>query len=410
MSYRMFVGAGIAVGMTAATALAQLPQQQQQRPGANQTRQLLQDLEGNWDVDVRIWSIQDAQRTTRPGMQQPGTQPGQQPNVQRIQQQIQQTMTQAGVSQAEAQLHAQNLARQFTQERPQQQQIQQRLVDVMTQAGVDRQQAQTQAQRLAQQIHQQLQQPADRPGIRPEDDDTTSPFDRDRDRVRTGTDQYGEATLRAEGSSSRSWVLDENILEEEVDFSMTSEAPEDRPGQMQQFGRERDLAIQKLKDGETLEGRGMFGFDDETGNLYHVWADNSKGKIYFSVGEYDAQRRTVTFHTADAREIMNGMNGIRRPTEPGIRPGQPRPGEPGMRPGTPPDREPGDQPGASLIQQPGQQPGMQRPGQQLGQHDKPRVVLRIVSNDEHVVEYYRESNPTGPAVRTMVITYTRNNG
>ena len=155
-----------------------------------------------------------------------------------------------------------------------------------------------------------------------------------------------------------------------------------------------------LQDGETLEGRGMFGFDEESGNLYHVWADSSQGKIFFSVGEYNEREKTVTFHTADAREIMrNGSS----PSRPGIRPGQTRPTQPGSRPGQPTrPGTPGGEPGASLISQ-------QSPSQGQGQSDEgPRVVLRILDDNEHVVEYYRTDSPGGNAVRTMVVTYSRN--
>lgn len=421
MSYRMLVSAGVVVGMTATTAMAQLPGQQpdRMRPGAQQVKQLLQDLEGSWDVEVRAWTIADARRGMGDG--QP-TRPGAtgQVDTQRIQQQIQQAMTQAGVDMDEARTHAQRLAQQFAQQRPQRQQIQQQLQSAMTQAGVDMQQARQQAERLAGQIQQQLQQ-QDQPGVRPERDETPSPFtrpgqQRDHDR------EYGEPTLRAEGTSNRQWVLDENILQEEVDFQMATEAPADRPGQAGQFQRGLDRAVQLLRDGETLEGQGMFGLDEDTGHIYHVWADSSQGKIFYSVGEYDAQQRSVTFLTADAREIMNGIG---TPREPGIRPGQPRPQDP-ARPGQPqrPGTTPGGEPDASLMsnQQPGQQPDWRRdrPGQQPGvsrpdmHQDRARVVLRIINDDEHVVEYYRTDNGLSPgarqqALRTMVVTYTRNN-
>lgn len=405
MSYRTLACAGAALGICVGTVLAQQPQQPSTSRGGQQAKQLLQDLEGDWNIDVKIWSVQDAQRETRPGMT-PGS-PGQpdQQQVQRIEQQIQRAMTQAGVSEQQAEQQAQRLAQRFVQQRPEAEQIQQQLQQAMTQAGVDENEAERHARRLALQINQQLQ------SNRPSGD--VSPGMLSSQQPRQGQEQYGNPTIQAEGNSSRSWSLDENILEEEVEFSMSSEAPTDRPGQQNQQQMKLQPYIQKLQDGDDLQGQGLFGFDDETGHLFHVWADSSQSKIYYSVGEYNPRERTVTFHTADAREIVNGMQ-----QSPSMRPGQERPGmqpgqdRPGTRPGQDEPRRPGlNEPGAQMTQQ---QPGQQRPErpQRPGmsqQQEKPRVILRINSENEHVVEYYRPSSPQGgDAVRTMVVTYSKN--
>lgn len=412
MSYRVFVIAGVAVGLTAATALAQMPRQQQSRPGssAQQVKQLLEDLEGSWDVEIKAWTLADAKRE----MQQQGTdqpsRPGQstgQVDTQQIEQQIQQAMTQAGVEQEQARTHSQRLARMFAQQKPSQQSIQQQLQSAMTQAGVDMQEARQQAERLSRQIHQQIQQSSsqDQPGIRPERDESTSPFTRPGQERSRSTDEYGEPTLRAEGSSNRNWVLDDNILEEECDFSIATEAPADRPNPSATgFQRGLDKAVEMLRDGETLQGHGMFGFDENTGHVFHVWADSSQSKIFYSVGEFNQRERTVTFYTADAKEILNGMSS---PQQPGMRPSQPRPNQPQ------PLERPGDD-GALMSLQQSTQPSWQRPSSQSDE-SKARVVLKILSNNEHVIEYYRpdesSSSPStqSQALRTMVVTYKRSN-
>jgi hypothetical protein len=370
--------------------------------GAGQFRQTAQMLEGDWEVTIRTFTgagagaagaqagqeirgtssrewilnnniLMEEVRTgmgaglggERTGIGQPGQpsgigQPGQtgagQPQMQReqIQRQIEQAFTRAGVDRTEAEREAQRLAQQFATTRPTQQQMQQQLQTAMTQAGVEMQEAQRESQQLAQQLHTTIQQ-------------------------QPGAGQPGRTPAAQPGA---------------------------QPG-----------AGVGLSAG--FEGHGMFGYNPQTNEFQHVWCDTNDSKLVYSTGRYDSATRTITF-TKDA-----------------YRPGTPPLGH--IEPGLPDDDDDvrdddfmdddddlQDRPGAT-----GQQPrtGAGQPGGQVGRPvtqpgttgqinlgNVERIVVRILDDNRHVIEYYGSNGQTdrpgqpgqpGAGQKLMEITYTK---
>ena len=245
----------------------------------------------------------------------------------------------------------------------------------------------------------------------------------------TGSSQ-STPTSQSQGTSTRTWILDNKILQEEVrcgDVRTISRANTDefealqneppRPGSPpgkpdMPSGRpgappdrpdmpDRDMMHQ------AFQGHGMFGFDSRAGQFEHVWADSHDSKLTMSVGKYDESSKTFTF-------MVNRMPGARvspspPPSTPGVgnpddkdqvtpgnqppgnqpRPNQP-PGQPGQPPQTPP-RTPGATPPSSAP------PNMA---------DLDRVVIRIQGEDRHVVEYYK-SGASGQSAKFMEVSYVK---
>ncbi len=415
MTYRklLFTGAMCAtIGLTAGSALAQQTgQQQQTRPGQASPvngKEFLSQLEGNWDVEVTIYDMDafEKSKMTRTGQspgQQPGQRPGGQENQQRTQQQIQQQLEQAfvraGVSQQQAQTHAQQLALRINREKPERQELQQMIQQEMTRAGVSQTQAQQEAQRVAGQVSTLIRDTDSGRELDPEDDPTADPIrpgqqgqtpSRDRDRAtttpgRTTAQGQGQAQFTGEGNAKRSWKLNENFLQEELTFKLESEGQSTRPGLQRQTQSGQQSEI-NLRDGDEYEGHGMFAFEGPTGDLCMVWADNTKSMLNYGIAKYDSSQQAMVFYTIDPEKI----------TLPGTTT------RPGMRPI---DRQ---TPGGPQVGQQTRTTGQSQEQLRLDQ-DGTRMVLRIVSDNEHVVHIYRD-NGIGSATRVAEITYTRAGG
>lgn len=122
---------------------------------------------------------------------------------------------------------------------------------------------------------------------------------------------------------------------------------------------------QQQQQPSTFEGYGLFGYDHDTRQFTHVWADNKNTRLAFSAGEYDESTRTFTFYTIEPEP-----SSMQTPARPGM----------------------------NQQQQPQQQANQQE--------DRARVVVRIISDDQHMVEYFH-TTPDGRVSRTMEIQYTR---
>jgi hypothetical protein len=123
----------------------------------------------------------------------------------------------------------------------------------------------------------------------------------------------------------------------------------------------------------SFEGRGMFGVDTKSNKFVHTWADSTDSMIAYSTGDFDRTGNTFNFTAEESKESGatgksgSGMSGNRSNTS---------------------DTSGGG--GLSNVM-----------------HGKqPRVVLRVMSNDRHVVEYYTSGND-GQENKVMEITYTR---
>jgi hypothetical protein len=421
----LFTGALTAtIGLLAGSSLAQVGQQQQQ-PRPSQASPIngedfLSNLEGQWNVKVKIYDLEALEgkhiqragmregQTTRPGVGQQNQQTQQQ-----VQQHLEQAFTRAGVSQQEARSNAQQLAQRIIREQPDREQLQQLIQREMTQAGVSQQQAQQEAQRLAGQIQPLVQRDGQRDGrqLDPQDDRTAPPIrpdrardrdqDQDRDRPGMRDEVQGEAQFTGEGTANRSWTLNETFLQEELKFSVESngsngnsqqdwqQRQQRQQGQHGQHGQQhaQDKRVD-LGNGDEYEAMGLFAFEPANGDLGIVWADNTKSMFQYGIGKYDSAQQSMVFYTIDPdRVTLPGTS-----SRPGMSPAQRQtPGGPQQ------DRSP----------RPGQQDQTQRPGQQQDQHQRPgqeagqdkiqidqhgsRIVLRIVSENEHVVHVYRDN-------------------
>lgn len=233
-----------------------------------------------------------------------------------------------------------------------------------------------------------------------------------------------------QGTSTRRWVLNQNILQEEVRSSGSAGM------------RGADGNFQVREPGQTrpggsmtsnFEGHGMFGFDSQRDEFQHVWADSLNSKLSFSTGRYDERTRTFTF------EKPGAMTSPTRPTPPSTTP--PRPTPPGTTPPgttppgttpprptppgtTPPSTPPGTadpdddlnmqvnpnqpptNPTTPAPPRPGS-PSTQRPGEgsnhgKLELSGVDRVVIRIQDENRHVVEYFGAGQ-----TKLMEITYTK---
>ena len=153
-----------------------------------------------------------------------------------------------------------------------------------------------------------------------------------------------------------------------------------------------------LRNGGEFEGLALLAFEPAEGELCIVTANNLQSMLHYGVGQYDSAQQAMVFFTIDQDRIQLPHAA----TRPGVAP-MPRPGV-----GGPQDYDRQDRPG------PHDRPGMQdRPGvrgqEQLRlEQEGSRIVLRIVDDNEHIVQVYR-SNPGGQATRVMEITYTREN-
>jgi hypothetical protein len=228
-------------------------------------------------------------------------------------------------------------------------------------------------------------------------------------------------TSQKQGTCTRSWVLDNKILQEDVRCSGARTisradsdefqnepprpgtppgnpstpparpgAPPDRPDTP---APGRDMAQQ------AFQGHGMYGFDSRNGQFEHVWADSHDSNLTMAMGKYDESSKTFTFmvnKAPGARTSPTPSPGADNPDNqeqvtPGNqpRPNQPpgQPGQPGQPPKTPP---PPRTPGASPAAAP---PDMA---------DIDRVVIRIQGEDRHVVEYYK-SGAGGQSTKIMEI-------
>ncbi|MCI0365624.1 MAG: DUF1579 domain-containing protein [Phycisphaerales bacterium] len=154
--------------------------------------------------------------------------------------------------------------------------------------------------------------------------------------------------------------------------------------------------------GQAFQGHGMFGFDSTTGQFQHVWCDSTDSKLSMCLGTYDASAKTFTFTKQGASPAS--LRPSPSPTPPTRTP-----------PGTtdPDDEDKQDQVSPSDPARPGQTP----PGQTPPPTPRPtppagsgkvdmtgleRVVIRIQGDDRHVVEYYK----TGGA-KIMEVMYTK---
>lgn len=221
-----------------------------------------------------------------------------------------------------------------------------------------------------------------------------------------------EAGNTVQGTSNRRWILNQNILQEEV---RTSQAPAGARGSDTNFQIREPGSPAQNRPGsmsQSFEGHGMFGFDPTTNEFQHVWADSLNSKIGFSTGRYDERTRTFTF-----MKESGGMTTTPPRTSPPIT--TPPPTTPPRRPDTapptvPPGRTPGDDdlnmqvdpnPSAPPTTPPARPatPSTQRPGMtDVDLSHISRVVIRIQDENRHVVEYYGAGQ-----TKLMEITYTK---
>ena len=224
-----------------------------------------------------------------------------------------------------------------------------------------------------------------------------------------------------QGTSTRRWVLNQNILQEEVRTSGSAGVRgTDGNFQVREPGQDRPGGSMAAN----FEGHGMFGFDAQSNEFQHVWADSKDSKLSFSTGRFDERTRTFTF------QKEGGMTAPTRLTPPATPPSTPPsttpPSTPPRRPdSTPPSTPPGrTDPDDSLNMQvdPNQPPSApptpprtpttpsnpsttQRPGSGGSAVDLPivdRVVIRIQDENRHTVEYFGAGQ-----TKLMEITYTK---
>jgi hypothetical protein len=243
------------------------------------------------------------------------------------------------------------------------------------------------------------------------------------------------------GTSTRSWMFQGKVLEEEVRLnqSRTAQAetgqgnlgyaeaaqttPPTPPGRptppprpdspstpppstppTQPPGRTMDSA-------QPFQGHGMFGFNSENNQYQHVWADNSGSKICFSTGMYDQSARTITFNLVEGSSSAMPSRTAPRPTPPTT----PRPG------GTSDEDEEDSEGGPrAQVDRPGQTPPGQRPSTQTPPSGQSvatpkvdltgleKIVVRILGDDRHVIEYYKGGAAGGAqGTKIMEITYSK---
>jgi hypothetical protein len=231
-------------------------------------------------------------------------------------------------------------------------------------------------------------------------------------------------TSTAQGTSNRSWLFDQKILQEDVRCTPTRAAssgitdeddgalgytdPEDksddtsapprttppsRPNTPPSAGGSTPPSTttpprpggSSMSTNQAFQGHGMFAFDQKTGQFEHVWCDNTASKLTLSTGKYDESSKTFTFNVKDS-----GMGGSARPSTP--------PTGGGMGGGaddddTPPTGQPPR--GATGSTSGGSMAGVDMSGLE-------KVVLRITSDNQHVIEYYKSGNS-----KIMEVTYSK---
>ena len=239
-------------------------------------------------------------------------------------------------------------------------------------------------------------------------------------------------TSQAQGTSTRSWMVDGKILQEEVRcsgisaLSQRSDAghdaipvaneltPQNTPPSRTTPGQSGDSMS------ESFVGHGMFGYDSKTNEFQHVWCDSTDSKLTMSTGKYDERTKTFTFMVHETP----GMGSRDTTMPPSSRtPGSKNPANPGSdNPGMNPDRDnpdrenpemnqvsprPGTTNPPSTTTPPSGQPGnphVTSPGSpSVSMAGLNRVVIRVQSDDKQVVEYYK----SGQSSKFMEVTYTK---
>jgi hypothetical protein len=228
----------------------------------------------------------------------------------------------------------------------------------------------------------------------------------------------GADASQMQGTSTRRWILNQNILQEEVRSSGSA----GMRGSDSNFQVREPGSPSTTRPGASMaqafEGHGMFGFDARANEFQHVWCDSTDSKLCFSTGRYDERTRTFTFQkegglapmparTTPPPTTPPSTTPPRRPdtTPPAIPPGttepdqglnaqvNPNPNPPSTAPPTPP-----------RPITPSTPPTTQRPGSasNLDLADVQRVVIRIQDENRHTVEYFGAGQ-----TKLMEITYTK---
>ncbi len=274
------------------------------------------------------------------------------------------------------------------------------------------------------------------------------------------------------GTSTRTWILDNSVLQEKVQFSgdMDQDADarnDDRtdnrdparprtPGggpNAQQDPKDRQMQDDLMQGG--FEGLGLFSRDGETNGISHVWADSKSQGMTFCMGTYDPSSKTITFashegtirHDDDRSRPAVGTSGTsgsqgstqRNDTPPSANPSTsndpPSRREPGTAaPSTPPSttpptsndapgrRDPGtavpDSPPSASPSTSNDPPSARNPNtppsgktdmtNDRSRNGQPFVTLRIISENEHIVTMTQPGS--NGQVKTYEITYRRAGG
>lgn len=240
----------------------------------------------------------------------------------------------------------------------------------------------------------------------------------------SGGSAQATPTSTAQGTSTRTWLFDNKILQEDIRVSPMRSAgagstpDEENDGALGYTDpEEREDAQDQPRTsppprpgtsptppsgttggmmGQSFQGHCMFGFDQQSNQFKHVWCDNSDSNITLSTGNYDESSKTFTFNVKDA-----GMGGgAARPSTPSsTTPGTTTPGSGGV----------GAQDDDDMPTRPGQPA---RPGtggasgsgsmQNVDLSGLDRIVLRVTSDNQHVVEYFKNGN-----TKIMDVTYSK---
>jgi len=135
--------------------------------------------------------------------------------------------------------------------------------------------------------------------------------------IKTASLTGSTQTREVNGTAERKWILDQNVLKEQATFESAQAIPgvpagrrdiddanraiDDNPGQRGRQSQDRDR--DRLRDpsrhdmqaaGE-YESLGLFGIDESTRQISHVWADSHSGNLVLSIGRYNASEKEFTF-------------------------------------------------------------------------------------------------------------------